>query len=611
MKKAKLKIHSENILPILKKSLYSDKEIFVRELVSNACDALKKIKILRDEGKCSASDEELRVDITVNKDAKTITISDTGIGMTEEEVKKYIAQLAFSGAEEFMEKYKTSDENQKIIGHFGLGFFSSFMVSTTVHLTTKSYTDAPAVEWESDGSYDYSIGKSDREERGTTITLNLDDSSHEFLEETKLQEILEKYCRYLPYPIYLGAKHINEKEPVWIKSSNEATDEEYKDLFRSLYPGQQDPIFWIHLNVDYPFTVKGVLFFPKITRNFDFNAPHIKLFCNRVYVSDDVKDLIPEHLLALQGAIDSPDIPLNVSRSYLQMDSTVRQLAKHISSKVAGKLTSLHSDDKEKFIAMYKDIEIILKLGALRDDKFYSKVKSALLFKNVESEWKTLDDYIAQHALSDAKEGDKTPVYYTQDALSHKNLIEIFKEKGKEVLVLESAIDTPLMSHLESKLSCSFKRIDSCIDELYSDTESAEVNDALKESLSSLLRNDKEDEKDTKETSPKIEVTNLASDAAGFVKIDESSRRMREFMMMQNPEMADLGGFDVHTFVVNSNHPLISSIESVKEKNPDAAKDMLLHIYELALLEQKELSPTKLPAFIERSQKVLKYLSEK
>ena len=339
-----LKIHTENILPIIKKWLYSDKDIFIRELVSNACDAIHKCKVLREHGEFTGSDIDFRIDLTVDKTAKTLTFTDNGIGMTAEEVEKYIAQVAFSGAEEFAGKYRSQNEKDQIIGHFGLGFYSAYMVSSTVTIDTLSYRDhsEPAL-WSCDGSTAYTLDKGSRTDRGTSITLFIDKDNEEFLEEGKLRTILNHYCAFLPVPIYLNGSHINKKEPLWLKNSADCTDQDYLEFYRALYPLEPDPIFWIHLNVDYPFHLKGILYFPKINRQFDFGQNTIKLFCNRVFVSDNCKDLIPDYLMVLRGAIDSPDIPLNVSRSTLQMDRTVRQLSSHISRKVSDRLSSLYN----------------------------------------------------------------------------------------------------------------------------------------------------------------------------------------------------------------------------------------------------------------------------
>ena len=376
MRQNNLSIHSENILPIIKKWLYSDKDIFLRELVSNACDALNKVRIiLGDVG-------EFKVSISIDAKGRTITVADTGIGMSEEEVEKYIAQIAFSGAEEFVEKYKSQTEKDPIIGHFGLGFYSAYMVAAKVEIDTLSYLpDAKPVFWSCDGSSSYSIGAGKRESRGTQITLQIDEQSSEYLEESKLRELLHRHCSFMPFPIDLNGKALGNQEPLWLKSPNECTEKEYLTFYRQLFPTDPEPIFWIHLNVDYPFHLQGILYFPKIHRKFDTNESAIKLFCNRVFVSDNCKDILPDFLMILRGAIDSPDIPLNVSRSYLQVDKNVRQLSSHISKKVSDKLNQLYKTDREKYIASWPDIEMIVKLGLLQDEKFYDKIKDILIWK--------------------------------------------------------------------------------------------------------------------------------------------------------------------------------------------------------------------------------------
>jgi len=456
-----LKIHSENILPIIKKWLYSDRDIFVRELVSNACDAVQKVKILREREGYECEDSEFRIDIKINEKDKTISIVDTGIGMDAEEVEKYIAQLAFSGAEDFVKKYESNEATDQIIGHFGLGFYSSFMVSSHVDIQTQSYKkEAEPVFWTSDGSTEYKMDKGSRKERGTEIILNVDDENKEFLDPTRLREILSRYCSYLPVPIYLNDSQINEQEPLWLKSPSDCTDEDYISFYKHLYPMEPEPLFWIHLNVDYPFHLKGILYFPKIKQNFEVKKDNIRLFCNRVFVTDHCKDVIPEYLTMLQGCIDSPDIPLNVSRSSLQMDRTVRQLSTHISKKVSDRLNSLYKSDREKFIKCWEDLEIILKLGIIQDDKFYEKVKPCLIWKNLKDEWTTLEEYIERN--KDLK--DK--IFYHTGEDENSQFVQLYHNKGVEVLEANCAVDSHVMSFLEGKIAPQkFTRIDGELNE--------------------------------------------------------------------------------------------------------------------------------------------------
>lgn len=606
MAKGKLKIHSENILPILKKSLYSDKDIFLRELVSNSCDAMSKLKILRDQGEVKYQDEEMRIDITLDKEAGTITIADTGIGMNQDEVKNYIAQLAFSGAEEFLQKYEKGSEEDQIIGHFGLGFYSSFMVSKHVDLETLSYSEgAESVHWSSDGSYDYTIKKGKREGRGTTITLHVDDDSKEFLELPRLRDTLVKYCAFLPFPIYLGEEHINKNDPLWMKPANECTNEEYLEFYRQLHPMEPDPIFWVHLNVDYPFNLQGILYFPKITQHFDFSKSNIKLFCNRVFVSDNCKDLIPEHLMVLRGAIDSPDIPLNVSRSYLQMDKTVRQLSSHVSKKVADRLAAWHQSDREKFVAAWKDMQLIIKLSVLHDEKFYERVKSFLIWETTQGEHLTTEEYLEKNQ---EKAGDK--IFYVTDKDHASHFIHMYEEKGIDVVIANSTIDASLMSYLEGKIAGkSFQRIDGAVgDHLIDKEREKSVLDADGKSESSKIGESFKELLDIENI--EVEAKSLDSDSVpGFIMLDEHARRMRDYMRLSQGD-SPLGNFEKHTFVVNTNSKLVQSILAIESQNRDLAKAMTKQVYELSLLSQRELKPEALTTFINRSNEVLEQLAE-
>jgi molecular chaperone HtpG len=601
-----LKINSENILPIIKKWLYSDKDIFVRELVSNACDALRKVKVLRDKGEATALDEEFRIDINIDAEAKTLTFSDTGIGMDAAEVEKYIAEIAFSGAEDFVKKYTSDNEEDHIIGNFGLGFYSSYMAAEKVSIDTLSYKEgAEATLWTCDGGSDYTLDAGTRASRGTTITLYVMDDEKEFLEEARLSEILNKYSSFLPFPIYLNDKRINEKEPLWVKAPSDCTDEEYLDFYRHMYPTDPEPLFWIHLNVDYPFNLKGILYFPKLRRDFDFTKNATRLFCNRVFVSDDCKDLIPDYLVALRGAIDSPDIPLNVSRSYLQKDRTVRQLANHISKKVSDRLSTLYKGDRDKFLTCWKDIEVIIKLGALQDDKFYSRVKDFIVWKNTEAEWTTTEEYLERN-----KDKNENKIYYTFDDTHSSHMLSLYKERGLEVLHTNTQIDNHFIAFLEGKLSpTKFQRIDSGLDDNILDkdkeksvldadgrTEAARIVDIVKAQV--------------EEKNIEVEAKSLASTALpGFIMFDESSRRLRDSFKATNSEINDWSAFEKKTFVVNTNNPLIESLGDLKEKDPALVKDLVLHVYDLALLSQREMSPEALNSFIERSSHVMEKLA--
>ncbi|MCE5318893.1 MAG: molecular chaperone HtpG [Parachlamydia sp.] len=606
MTKQQLEIHSENILPIIKKWLYSEHDIFVRELVSNACDAIQKVKILRDQGQIQAQDEDFRIDITIDKEAKTLTFSDNGIGMDADEVRKYIAQIAFSGAEEFLEKYKGKEERDQFIGHFGLGFYSAYMVAEKVEIDTLSYKEgAEAASWSCDGSAEYILEKGSRTNRGTTITLHINEESKEFLEEHELRRILEHYCAFMPYPIYLGETRINPHDPLWIKTPSSCTPNDYLEFYRYLYPMEEDPLFWVHLNVDYPFHLKGILYFPKMRRDHDHSKQSVKLFCNRVFVSDNCKDIIPNYLMALRGVIDSPDIPLNVSRSSLQMDRTVRQLGSHISKKVSDSLSSLYKTDRKKFIDTWQDISLVVKLGILEDEKFYDRVKEFLIWRNTDNNWTTVEEYLER-----AKSKEK--VFYTRDDKHSAHLHTIYQSKGIEVLCADSPLDSFVMQHVERKLSgVTFQRVDAGIDDSLLDkekemqildasgrTEAARLADFVRGQLS--------------EEGIEVDAKSLASDALpGVILIDEHQRRFRDYMLHMDPNEIQSKNkmLTKRTFVVNTNHPLMAALPKLAEKDPELAKEVVTEVYELSLLSQREMDPDSLNAFITRSQRVLEKLT--
>jgi molecular chaperone HtpG len=605
MSKKKLTIHTENILPIIKKWLYSDKDIFLRELISNACDAIQKCRTLREHQELDVADDTFRIDVIVDKEARTIKLIDNGIGMSKDEVEKYIAQVAFSGAEEFLGKYKSANEKDQIIGHFGLGFYSSYMVASTVTIDTLSYRpNEEAALWSCDGSSEYLLETGKRETRGTEITLHVDKESDEFLEESKLRSMLQHYCSFLPFPIYLNNTHINEKEPLWLKNSSECTEQEYLDFYRALYPMEQDPIFWIHLNVDYPFHLKGILYFPKISRRFDWNQNTIKLFCNRVFVSDNCKDLIPDYLMVLRGAIDSPDIPLNVSRSALQMDRTVRQLAQHISKKVSDRLASLFLTDRETFIKAWPDIEIIIKLGMLQDEKFYERSKEFLLWKTLDGEWTTVEQYLERH-----KEAYKGKVYYTSEENPSGQFLSLYKEKGIEILLASAVVDTPVINLLEEHHpGINFQRLDGAIDEnmldpsrektlLDANGKSQAIN--IAEYIRSQLPKD----------NLTVEAKSLVNDSVpAFFIVDEQLRRMRETLALSQ-QVLPPSITSKRTFVVNTNNKLIQAIYGLQEKDPALSGEMIHHLYDLSLLSQKELDAASLSEFVARSNRLMEKIS--
>lgn len=606
MEKGTLQIHSENILPIIKKWLYSDKDIFVRELVSNACDAIHKVKILRDQGETQAQDDDFRIDIQSDKEHHTLKFIDNGIGMTAEEVKKYIAQIAFSGAEEFLSKYKSNKKGDQIIGHFGLGFYSAYMVANKVEVNTLSYQkDAQPVLWRCEGSSDYEIEPGTRQTRGTEITLYLEKDNEEYLDKAHLRKIVSHYCSFLPYPIYLDGERINKKQPLWMKAPSECTTEDYLDFYHYLYPTEQDPLFWVHLNVDYPFHLKGILFFPHIHRDFDMNKMTVQLYCNRVFVSNNCKDLIPDFLTVLRGIIDSPDIPLNVSRSYLQMDKTVRQLSTHITKKVSDSLTTLYRTDKEKFINSWPDVSTIVKLGLLEDEKFYEKIKDILIWQNTDKEWTTIQDYLDRN-----KEKAENKIYYTSDEKHATHVLDIYKQRGIEILSANMSLDPYVIHKLEGKLSpVTFQRIDSEVHDTILDksrektildaegkTEASKLADFIAGKLS--------------DDNIKVEAKSLAADSLpGFIMINEKERRMRDYLMRTNPKEAEsFSALGAKTFVVNTNNPLYPAIQKMDHKNPQLAKDLVQELYELSLLSQREMTPELLNNFVNRSNRILKEL---
>lgn len=608
MSKKPLTIHSENILPIIKRWLYSDKDIFVRELVANACDAIHKLKILRDHGDAPPSEEEGRIEISIDKEKRTLTFTDNGIGMDAEEVEKYIAQIAFSSAEEFLEKYKSNQEGDQIIGHFGLGFYSAYMAAEKVELNTLSYKQsAEPVFWSCDGSSEYVLEIGTRSTIGTQIVLYIDKNSDEFLEETRLKEILRHYCAFLPYPIYLENTQINTQFPLWIKSPSECTDKDYLEFYRYLYPFKEDPLFWVHLNVDYPFHLKGILYFPKIQQDFDFNKNTVRLYCNRVFVSDNCKDVIPHYLTALQGVIDSPDIPLNVSRSYLQMDRTVRQLSSHISKKVSDSLAALYRSNRENYYKCWEDISVLIKLGAIEDEKFYERIKDFLIWKVVDNGWTTIEEYLERN-----KEKTKDKVLYTKDEKHLSHFLDLYKKRNIEVLSLSHQIDSYLINFLEQKIApAKFQRIDGAIDDNILDKDREKtILDAQGKTegvrLADLIRGKLSDHH------VEVEAKSLAADQIpGFVMIEENQRRMRDYTQAMNPEAGQSHNSLVKPiFVINTNNPLITALPNLEKTDPELAKDVVHELYDLSLLSQKEMNKDALAEFINRSHRILEKFTQ-
>lgn len=590
-----LKIHTENILPIIKKWLYSSKDIFLRELVSNAQDAIQKLVLLEEV----QDKDSFRIDITLDKEKKMIQISDNGIGMTDEEVEKYIAQLAFSGAEEFLAAYQKTGEDNQFIGHFGLGFYSAFMVSSLVEIQTLSYKEgASAVHWSSDGSSTYQIDTGNRSTRGTDIILHVQEE--EFLEASTIHNLLNTYCRFLPVPIFFEGEQINKESPLWVKSPKDCTEEDYVNFYHSLYPQESDPIFWIHINVEHPFHVKGILYFPKTTNDLRLHDAHIKLFSNRVYVTDECKDLFPHFLNVLRGAVDSFDLPLNVSRSTLQMDSTVKKLASHISKKIADRLTSLYEEDKEKYFAIWPDIQTIIKLGMLNDEKFYDRMQNSLLWKTTSGEWTTLAAYHERHT-------DQKKIFYTMYENEESPFLALYKEKGIEILIAGGPLDSVLFNNIESKTEFHFQRIDGGIDDLILDSnQKEELVDSEGRTESSKLASFVKEKLNKSEI--QVEAKALTSaEVPAFLMIDEKTRRLSEYFALTQKELPkEL--LQRHTFVVNTNNKLIRAINKLKDQEPELANTLIEHIYDLSLLSQKEFQQESLSSFINRSNSLLESL---
>lgn len=587
MKQGNIGVTTENIFPVIKKFLYSDHEIFIREIVSNAVDATQKLKTLAGKGDFQREMGELKVKVSIDKDAKTITVSDRGIGMTAEEIDKYINQIAFSGANDFLEKYK--DDANAIIGHFGLGFYSAFMVSKQVDIITKSYKDAPAIKWSCDGSPSYTIEETDKAERGTDIVMHIDDDCQEFLEKNKMEELLRKYCHFLPVPIAFGKKTewkdgkqvdteedliINDVEPLWTKKPADLKDEDYKEFYRHLFPMADEPLFWIHLNVDYPFNLTGILYFPKIKNNLDVQRNKIQLYCNQVFVTDAVDGIVPEFLTLLHGVIDSPDIPLNVSRSYLQSDANVKKISGYITKKVSDKLASIFKNEREDFEKKWDDIKIFIHYGMLSQEDYYDKAKQYFLLKDTEGKHYTLEEYAALVKDNQTNVDGQVVYLYANDKDAQYTYIEAAKNKGYNVLMMDGQLDTPLMAMLERKLEkTTFTRVDAdVIDRLIKkeDTKRELLEAERADKLSSLFnsqmpRTDKVDYH--------VEAQPLGEDQLPvMITQSEYMRRMKEMARLQ-PGMSFYGDMpDMYTLVLNTDAPLI---KQVLEDSEAATKEQL------------------------------------
>ncbi|MFN8357230.1 MAG: molecular chaperone HtpG [Spirosomataceae bacterium] len=594
--KGQLSIHTENIFPIIKKFLYSDHEIFLRELVSNAVDASQKLKRLASLGEFSGEMGDLKVTVSVDKEAKTITVADRGIGMTADEVKKYINQIAFSGATEFMEKYKGEDA-QQIIGKFGLGFYSSFMVSERVDILTLSHRpDSEAVKWTCDGSTEFELSPAEKTDRGTEVVLHVAEDSEEFLDSWRLKQILEKYCKFLPVEVEFDGQVINNPNPIWTKAPADLKDEDYLNFYKELYPFAEDPLFWIHLNVDYPFNLTGVLYFPKIKNDLRFQKEKIQLYSRQVFITDEVKDVVPEFLMLLHGVLDSPDIPLNVSRSYLQADGNVKKINSHITKKVADKLSEIFNNDRAQFEQKFEDIALFVKYGMLSDDKFYDRAKAFCLVKNTANKFFTFDEYRALTEVNQKDKNDTTIWLYTTDVAKQDSFVQSATKRGYDVLVMDTVLDSHFINLLESKLEkISVKRVDAdsieklidkgiAVDSVLSSDDQTKVQELFKEVLT--------------DTTKVVEVQALPADEAPVSLIqNEFMRRMNE--MSQTGGSPFFGSMPAsYQVVVNANHPVISRLLTLEAEQQ---KQLAKQAYDLALLSQGMLKGADLTAFIQRT----------
>jgi len=621
--KGTISIHTENIFPIIKKFLYSDHEIFLRELVSNAVDATQKIKRLATLGQYAGELGDLTVEVAFDEKKKTISISDKGLGMTAEEIKKYINQIAFSGATEFVEKFKDAKDANEIIGKFGLGFYSAFMVAKNVEIHTLSYQEGaePAI-WTCDGSTEFEIKKGKRKTRGTEIILYINEDSEEFLDKWKLQGILDKYCKFLPVPIKFGTKSqsvedgvddkgekkwksievdniINTTSPIWTKSPNDLQDEDYLAFYKSLYPMGEDPLFWIHLNVDYPFNLTGVLYFPKLKNDFELQRNKIKLFSRQVFITDEVKDIVPEFLMLLHGVIDSPDIPLNVSRSFLQADGNVKKINNYITKKVADKLSELFKKDRKVYEEKWNDIGLFVKYGMISEEKFYEKGKEFTLLKNTKDEFYTLDEYREKVAATQTDKNEQVIYLYTSDVKKQDSFIDSALKKEYDVLVMDSPIDNHFIQHVETKLEkTQLKRVDADVIEKLIQKEAAYAN-LLTEDQSKSVK--ELFEKAIQNKTYTVEIEGLSPEEFPVtITMEEWMRRMKEMAQTGGGPMSFYGSLpDSYKVAINANHPLVDKI--LKAEREEEQVKLAKQAFDLALLSQGLLTGKDLTAFVKRS----------
>ncbi len=628
-KAGSLSINSENIFPIIKKWLYSDHDIFFREVVSNSCDAITKLQKLDMMGEYTIpEDTKFEVHVSLDPSTKTITFSDNGIGMDAEEVNEYINQIAFSGAKDFLEKYKDKTNDDQIIGHFGLGFYSVFMVADRVTIDTLSWKDgAKAVHWESEGGVSYEMSDGDKETIGTTITLYLNEESSEFCNEYRAREVLNKYCAFMPVPIYLDTekedevdadvidnaseetaekaleepKPINDIHPLWNKHPNECTEEEYKEFYRKVFADYKEPLFWIHLNMDYPFNLKGILYFPKINTEYDSIEGTIKLYNNQVFVADNIKEVIPEFLMLLKGVIDCPDLPLNVSRSALQNDGFVKKISDYITKKVADRLSGMCKTDRENYEKFWDDINPFIKFGCLKDDKFATKMKDYIIYKDLSGKYLTLPDILKEN-----EEKHKNQVFYVTDEKEQSQYIEMFKKEGLNAVILKHNIDSPFITHMEQKnADVKFLRIDADLSDTFKEEVAEDQKEAQKQDSETLkavfqkaLSNDKLDVK-----AEKLKDASLAS----VMTLSEESRRMQDMMRMYGMSGMDFG-VPAETLILNLSHPLVQYV--LANKDSEEIGMFCEQLYDLAALAHGTLTPERMAAFITRTNEVMLKLAK-
>ena len=630
--KGSINVKTENIFPVIKKFLYSDHEIFLREIVSNAVDATQKLKTLSSLGEFKGEFGDCTIDVKIDEKAKTLTVIDHGVGMSKEEVEKYITQIAFSGAEEFVEKYKGKSELEanSLIGHFGLGFFSSFMVSDLVEIRTKSYKDTPGVHWTCDGSTDYTIEECDKSERGTEVIMHIDEASSEFLQESKILELLNKYCKFMPVAIRFGQESvwedsetekddkgnpkrvekkkdriINDTNPLWKQKPSDVKDEDYNKFFHKLYPMNFDePLFHIHLNVDYPFNLTGILYFPKVKKNIDPTREKIQLYCNQVFVTDSVEGVVPEYMMLMRGVLDSPDIPLNVSRSYLQADGNVKKISSHISKKVAEKLEQMYKDNKEEFLKKWDDLAIFIKYGMISDEKFYERMNKVCQLKNVQGEYFTFEDYKKKIETAQTDKDKKLVYLYAQNVENQYPYIQAAKDKGYDVLLMDGILDSHFIQMLEQKFTDSrFARIDSdTIDKLIPKDEviPSKLNEDECKKVKEMVEMIFDKEKFS------VQTESMEQDVQPFtITQNEFMRRMKEMSEMGGGMASFYGDMPEHyNVVVNTNHEIISQI--LNEQDTEKRVNTLNQLKDLALLQQGLLKGEALDCFIKRSVQIIK-----